>query len=162
MSGAHRILGPAFVAGLAALFLGGCASGPPIGPAPDPTSLAYVDELEVDFSQMEQTSSGLWIQELTVGVGSTASRGDRVWIHFVGFLPDGTPIDSSLGGDPFTFELGSSAVIRGWNEGVLGMKVGGRRRFVIRPGLAYGRNGRRGVVPPQSVLVFEIQLVDAN
>ena len=141
--------------------LAGCASGPPIGPAPDPQELTYAESLHVDFSRMEETPSGLWIEDITPGVGSTANRGDHIWIHYVGFLPDGTRIDSSLGGDPYEFELGSDQVIRGWNEGVLGMKVGGRRRFVIRPGLAYGRSGRGGV-PPQAVLVFEIQLVDAN
>lgn len=138
----------------------GCASGG--GAAPDPTAIAYADELDIDFSRMERTSSGLWYEELAPGMGDTARRGDIVRIHYVGYLPDGTVVDSSLGRDPLTFELGAGEVIRGWNEGIQGMKVGARRKLVIRPGLAYGSRGRDGTVPPGSVLVFEIQLLDAN
>jgi FKBP-type peptidyl-prolyl cis-trans isomerase len=110
---------------------------------------------------MERTSSGLWYQDLAPGLGSTANRGDRVRIHYVGYLSDGTVVDSSLGREAITFELGSGEVIRGWNEGILGMKVGGRRKLVVRPGLGYGSRGQDGVVPPNAVLVFEIQLLDA-
>lgn len=148
------------VASLAVLLMTvGCASS--AGPAPDPTALAYAPELEVDFSAMRETSAGLWIEELTEGMGRVAARGDRVRIHFIGWLPDGTVVDSSLGGEPFEFELGSGEVIRGWTEGIVGMHVGGRRKLVIRPGLAYGSRGRRPAVPPNAVLVFEIQLLDA-
>jgi peptidylprolyl isomerase len=138
----------------------GCASGG--AAAPDPTAIAYADELDVDFSRMERTSAGLWFEELAPGMGDTARRGDVVRIHYIGYLPDGTVVDSSLGRDPLTFELGTREVIRGWNEGIEGMKVGARRKLVIRPGLAYGSRGREGSVPPDSVLVFEIQLLDAH
>ncbi|MBT8335211.1 MAG: FKBP-type peptidyl-prolyl cis-trans isomerase [Gemmatimonadetes bacterium] len=111
---------------------------------------------------MEKTSSGLYIEEIAQGVGKNAMRGDRVRIHFVGWLPDGTLVDSTLGGEPYVFELGSDEVIRGWNQGIVGMKVGGRRRLVIRPGLGYGVRGRSPQVPPNAILVFEIQLLDAN
>ncbi len=146
----------------AALTLTACASGGGAGPAPDPTALTYAPELQVDFSRMDRTSSGLWIEEISPGVGRVAARGNLIRIHYIGYLPDGTVIDSTLGGDPYTFELGSPDVIRGWNQGIIGMKVGGRRRLVIRPGLAYGSQGREPVVPPNSVLVFEVQLVDAS
>ena len=146
--------------GLAAA-AGGCATSS-AGPAPEPEALTYAPSLGVDFAAMERTGSGLWIGELSPGSGKVAVNGDRVRIHFVGWLADGTPIDSSLGGEPFTFTLGDPGVIRGWNEGVRGMQVGARRRLVIRPGLGYGSRGRAPNVPPNAVLVFEIQLLDAN
>lgn len=139
---------------------GGCASA--AGPAPDPALLEYASETGVDLSRMERTSSGLYIEEIQQGVGKVAARGDRVRIHFISWLPDGTLVDSTLAGDAYQFELGSDEVIRGWNQGVVGMKVGGRRRLVIRPGLAYGPRGRSPRVPPNAVLIFEIQLLDAN
>jgi FKBP-type peptidyl-prolyl cis-trans isomerase len=77
------------------------------------------------------------------------------------WLPDGTLVDSSLGGEPFTFTLGEGTVIRGWTQLIPGMKVGGRRKMVIRPGLAYGSRGNENV-PPNTTLVFEIQLVDVR
>lgn len=146
---------------LAVLLGWACASGAGAGPEPDPTTLTYAAELEVDFSRMTRTSSGLWYEDIAPGIGRTPNRGRQVWIHYIGYLPDGTVVDSSLGGEPFSFEMGSSQVIRGWNEAIMGMRVGGRRRVVIRPGLAYGVRGR-GAVPPQATLVFEIQLVDAS
>ena len=143
-----------------AVAVGACASS--AGPPPDPATTVYAPETGVDLSRMEETSSGLYIEEIAEGVGKNAMRGDRVRIHFVGWLPDGTLFDSTLGGEPYVFELGSGEVIRGWNQGIVGMKVGGRRRLVIRPGLAYGPRGRAPQVPPNAILVFEIQLLDAN
>ena len=125
-------------------------------------TLTYASELEVDFTRMERTSSGLWIEEIAEGVGRQAMTGRETVIQYIGYLPDGTVVDASVGGEPFSFDLGSPDVIRGWNEGIAGMKVGGRRRLVVRPGLAYGSRGRSPAVPPQAVLVFEIQLVDVR
>jgi FKBP-type peptidyl-prolyl cis-trans isomerase len=157
--GARAAAGLAAAAGLW-LAVGACASS--AGPPPDPATAVYAPETGVDLSRMEETSSGLYIEEISEGVGRNAVRGDRIRIHFVGWLADGTLIDSTLGGDPYVFELGSDEVIRGWNQGVVGMKVGGRRRLVIRPGLGYGPRGRAPQVPPNAILVFEIQLLDAN
>ncbi|MEQ9569265.1 MAG: FKBP-type peptidyl-prolyl cis-trans isomerase [Longimicrobiales bacterium] len=151
--------GRVFGGGLLTATLTACASGPP---APGPDEVTYAPETEVDLSRMERTSSGLYIEEISEGVGKNAVRGDRVRIHFIGWLPDGTLVDSSLAGEPYEFELGSDEVIRGWNQGIVGMKVGGRRRLVIRPGLGYGPRGRAPRVPPDAVLIFEIQLLDAN
>jgi FKBP-type peptidyl-prolyl cis-trans isomerase len=144
-----------------ALLFAGCASAN-VGPEAVPTEMEYAPELGVDFSEMEETGSGLWMKDLSPGTGRTATTGDRIRIHYVGRLPDGTPFDSSLGGDPFEFELGAGGVIRGWTQGIRGMSVGARRLLVIRPGLGYGARGRPPAVPPNSVLVFEIQLLDAN
>ena len=141
----------------------GCAT-PRLPPGPDvePEDAVYADELDVDFSRMERTSGGLWVEVVTEGVGRQAVRGREAVIHFVGFLPDGTVIDSSLNGEPYAFELGSGEVIRGWNEGILGMKVGGRRRLVVRPTLGYGGRGKPPLVPPRTILVFDIQLMDVR
>lgn len=138
-----------------------CAT-PDVGPEAVPTEVAYAPELGIDFSAMEQTGSGLWIRELSPGTGRSATTGDRVRIHYIGHLPDGTLFDSSLGGEPLEFELGAGGVIRGWSQGIRGMSVGARRLLVIRPGLGYGARGLPPAVPPNSVLVFEIQLLDAN
>lgn len=141
-----------------------CASGGGVaaGPAQEPEDAVYADDLEVDFAKMERTSGGLWIEVVMQGVGRQAVRGREAVIHFVGFLPDGTIIDSSLSGDPYAFELGSGDVIRGWNEGIVGMKVGERRRLVVRPSLGYGGRGKPPAVPPNSILVFDIQLMDVR
>lgn len=142
---------------------GGGGSGASDGPLPpsDPAMLTYADELEIDLSEFEKTASGLYIQDVVVGTGARANRTSRVWIMYVGFLPDGTVFDGQLQGDPFHFRLGGSEVIRGWNEGVRGMRVGGRRRLIVRPGLGYGSRGR-GDVPPGATMIFDVQLVDVN
>ncbi len=155
-----------FLSGLSLLALvgmTGCASaGLPPGPDVEPEDAVYSEELDIDFSRMERTSGGLWIEVVTEGVGRQAVRGREAVIHFVGFLPDGTMIDSSLNGDPYAFELGSGEVIRAWNEGIVGMKVGGRRRLVVRPSLGYGGRGKPPTVPPRTILVFDIQLMDVR
>ncbi len=146
---------------MAAGVLTACASAA-AGPEADPELVTYAPDTEVDLARMERTSSGLFIEEIQEGFGKNAMRGDRVRIHYILWLPDGTLLDSTLTGEPYQFELGSDEVIRGWNQGVVGMKVGGRRRLVVRPGLGYGARGREPLVPPNAVLVFEIQLLDAN
>ena len=147
----------------ALLLLGACAGGAPAGPLPptDPAQIEFAPELGIDLADFELTPSGLYVQELNVGTGPPARRTSRVWIYYVGWLPDGTVFDGQLEGDPFHGRLGGSEMIRGWNEGIRGMRVGGRRRLVVRPGLGYGARGR-GKVPPGATLIFELQLIDAN
>jgi len=147
----------------ATLFLAACAGGARAGPLPpsDPAELQFASELGIDLADFELTSSGLYVQDLSVGTGPTARRTSRVWIYYVGWLPDGTVFDGQLEGDPFHARLGGNEVIRGWNEGIQGMRVGGRRRLVVRPGLGYGSRGR-GSVPPGATLIFELQLIDTN
>ena len=105
-------------------------------------------------------SDALKIDELVVGDGVSARRGQRVSVHYTGWLTDGKKFDSSLDrGEPFTFTLGAGEVILGWDDGVTGMQVGGKRRLTVPPELGYGRRGIRGVIPPNATLVFEVELL---
>ena len=106
------------------------------------------------------TASGLIIEELNIGIGAEAVAGQYVSVHYTGWLTDGTKFDSSKDrGDPFEFPLGAGHVIRGWDEGVQGMKVGGTRMLRIPPELGYGARGAGGVIPPNATLVFEVELL---
>lgn len=110
---------------------------------------------------MNLTRSGLQYQDLVVGQGAEAQAGQNVHVHYTGWLTDGTKFDSSLDRNQvFQFALGAGMVIRGWDEGVAGMKVGGKRKLVIPPELGYGDRGAGGIIPPGSTLVFEVELVD--
>ena len=106
------------------------------------------------------TASGLTIEDLTVGAGDLASAGQRVTVHYTGWLTDGTKFDSSKDrNDPFVFPLGGRRVIAGWDEGVQGMRVGGVRKLTIPPALGYGARGAGGVIPPNATLIFEVELL---
>ena len=108
------------------------------------------------------TATGLVYEELVVGDGAVAEGGRRVTVHYTGWLTDGTKFDSSKDrNDPFQFHLGRGEVIAGWDQGVEGMKVGGRRKLTIPPQLAYGARGAGGVIPPNATLVFEVELLAA-
>jgi FKBP-type peptidyl-prolyl cis-trans isomerase FkpA len=111
-----------------------------------------------------KTNSGLVIDELAVGTGDAASSGKKVSVHYTGWLFDngakGNKFDSSKDrGDPFIFPLGQGHVIKGWDEGVAGMKVGGKRQLTIPPDLGYGARGAGGVIPPNATLIFEVELL---
>ncbi len=106
------------------------------------------------------TASGLIIEELSVGAGEAAAAGQRVTVHYTGWLTDGEKFDSSKDrSDPFEFKLGAGRVIRGWDEGVQGMKIGGKRKLTIPPALGYGARGAGGAIPPNATLVFEVELL---
>ena len=106
------------------------------------------------------TSSGLIYDDVTMGSGDAAALGQTVSVHYTGWLPDGTKVDSSKDrNEPFEFPLGAGYVIRGWDEGVQGMRVGGVRKLTIPPELGYGARGAGGVIPPNATLVFEVELL---
>ncbi len=156
---------PALTLLMAIAVIAACGGGPPVdvGPQPpsDPAELVFAPEVAVDLSAMQRTESGLYVQDIVLGDGPVARRTSRVWVKYVGRLPDGTVFDANLGGEPYHARLGGSEVIRGWNEGILGMRRGGIRRLVVPPHLAYGSRGS-GDVPPGATLVFDLELVDVQ
>jgi FKBP-type peptidyl-prolyl cis-trans isomerase FkpA len=106
------------------------------------------------------TPTGLIIEELVLGEGAAAAAGQSVTVHYTGWLTNGKKFDSSKDrDDPFVFPLGARHVIRGWDEGVQGMKVGGSRKLTIPPELGYGARGAGGAIPPNATLVFEVELL---
>ncbi len=106
------------------------------------------------------TPSGLEYEDTVVGSGAVATAGQQVTVHYTGWLTDGKKFDSSKDrNDPFVFALGEGRVIKGWDEGVQGMKVGGPRKLTIPPALGYGARGAGGVIPPNAMLVFEVELL---
>ncbi len=101
--------------------------------------------------------------DLVVGQGAEATAGKRVKVHYTGTLTDGKKFDSSLDrGKPFEFKLGAGEVIQGWDQGVAGMKVGGKRKLTIPPDLGYGARGASGVIPPNATLIFEVELLGVS
>jgi FKBP-type peptidyl-prolyl cis-trans isomerase len=109
-----------------------------------------------------KTASGLQYWDIKVGTGTEAKDGSHVKVHYTGWLTSGKKFDSSVGGPPFDFTIGHGDVIKGWDEGVTGMKVGGKRRLRIPPNLAYGERGYPGAIPANATLIFDVQLVDVK
>jgi FKBP-type peptidyl-prolyl cis-trans isomerase FkpA len=110
---------------------------------------------------MSAPVEGLTIEELVEGEGAAAKAGDRLSMHYTGWLTNGTKFDSSHDrNQPFAFQLGAGRVIKGWDLGVEGMRVGGRRKLTIAPHLGYGSSGAGGVIPPNATLVFEVELLE--
>jgi FKBP-type peptidyl-prolyl cis-trans isomerase len=106
------------------------------------------------------TASGLKYWNVKEGTGATATAGKKVSVHYTGWLTNGTKFDSSVDRNkPFEFTLGAGMVIKGWDEGVEGMKVGGKRRLEIPPSLGYGSRGAGGVIPPNATLIFDVELL---
>ncbi len=107
--------------------------------------------------------SGLKYIDIEVGEGPAAVSGKEVTVHYTGTFPEGKKFDSSVDRDePFKFRLGAGHVIKGWDEGVSGMRIGGRRKLIIPPELGYGRRGAGGVIPPNAVLHFEVELLGVD
>ena len=117
-------------------------------------------ELRVDTTKMTKAPSGLWYTDETTGQGAEAEPGRTVRVHYTGWLPNGKKFDSSRDrGEPFAFTLGAGQVITGWDEGVKGMKVGGRRKLVLPPSMAYGEAGAPPDIPPGSTPVFDVEVL---
>jgi FKBP-type peptidyl-prolyl cis-trans isomerase len=148
-------------AGFAACRSGGTGS-PAASSAPVPQALpgdvertTFAPSLDVHLDKMLRRPSGLYMQELETGTGSVATRGRSVIVRYTAWLADGKQVDAG----EITVELGSNKTIRAWEEGLLGMRVGGRRRLVVPPALAYGSRGGGDAIPPNAVMVFDMEVV---
>lgn len=108
------------------------------------------------------TSSGVQYWDIAPGTGPVAVSGKKVTVNYTGWLTTGRQFDTSIGKRPFQFKLGAGQVIQGWDDGVSGMKVGGKRQLRIPPNLAYGAEGVSGVIPPNATLIFDVELLDVK
>jgi hypothetical protein len=138
---------------LAFLYLRGTSGGGATGLSPNIPPVS---------GTVRNMPSGLQIIEVQPGTGAVAQPGNTVSVHYTGYLSTGSVFDSSIGGAPIVFPLGTGSVIEGWDEGLLGMKVGEKRRLIIPPALGYGKAGAGGVIPPDATLVFDVELMDVQ
>lgn len=145
----------------ACLFFSSFAYSEPRNSSTDPLTTSSTAAASNDNNQGEVvTASGLRYTDIVVGTGAAPTTGQRVSVHYTGTLEDGTKFDSSRDrGTPFQFIIGVGQVIRGWDEGVSTMKVGGRRKLTIPSDLAYGSRGVPGAIPPNATLIFDVELL---
>ena len=122
-----------------------------------------VHAAETKVNKMMTTDSGLKYVDVVVGKGASPTKGKQVKVHYTGTLENGTKFDSSVDRrQPFSFIIGVGQVIKGWDEGVMGMKAGGKRKLVIPANLGYGARGAGGVIPPNATLLFDVELLDVQ
>ncbi len=120
-----------------------------------------ISEVNMADEETITTASGLQIKTIVIGAGDKAEAGKTTVVHYTGWLLDGTKFDSSVDRDtPFEFQLGAGRVIKGWDEGVATMNIGGKVELIIPPDLAYGASGAGGVIPPNATLKFEVEFLD--
>lgn len=148
-------------AALLLLVAAACSSsdaGGPTGPS-DPSSEVFASALGVNIANMTERASRLYVQDIVVGTGAEATAGKSLRVRYTGWLRTGQEFDSNRNsGDPYTFTLGAGRVISGWDIGVAGMRVGGKRRLVLGSDYGYGSQGS-GQIPPNATLVFDVELV---
>lgn len=137
-----------------------CTPEAPVAPATDIEHTTFATSLGVDLTRMTKTASGLYYQDGPVGTGTTVASGVHVTVHYTLYLTNGAVVQTSVGGAPFVFTVGTTPrqVIAGFDEGMIGMKVGGTRKLVIPPNLGYG-SVQYNNIPPNSVLIFSVQLI---
>ena len=131
--------------------------------APAAPAVQTAEAGKMSEGEFTTTASGLKYKDYTVGTGASPSRGQQVTVHYTGTLADGKKFDSSVDrGQPFSFVIGVGQVIPGWDEGVMSMKIGGKRKLVIPSKLGYGERGAGGVIPPNAELHFDVELISVK
>jgi len=151
-----------------ALLLTGC-NGENVGTvdpgtySTEPATATYAAALNVDIGSMTMTADSLYYKDLVTGTGATAAAGYTARVEYTGWLVNGSKFDTTVGKTPayFEFLINAGQVIKAWDRGVPGMKVGGKRQLVVRPSLGYGTTGS-GAIPPNAILVFEITLLQVR
>jgi FKBP-type peptidyl-prolyl cis-trans isomerase len=138
----------------AVVALSACHSKPAVPASTTIESATFAPTLHVDLKASTRTSSGLYYRDLLVGDGTAVASGQQVSVRYIGWLPNGEKFDAG----PYAFALGTGAVIRGWDEGLVGMRVGGTRQLIIPASLGYGASGS-GKIPPDAILVFNVDLI---
>jgi len=154
----RRIVKAIMMAPAVAVLLSACGSDDVPDIPSNPAVEVYAGSLGVTIATMTKKSDALFFQDLVVGTGADAISGKTLRMTYSGYLINGTRFDTNVGGAPFSFQLGASQVIAGWDLGIQGMKVGGRRKLVIGSALGYSRAGS-GPIPPNATLVFDVELL---
>lgn len=144
---------------VATLFLAACSRSIEGAPVTEPATFA--PSLNVDLATATRLASGMYTKDLVVGTGAAVQTGQTLSMRYAGWLSNGTPFDATGNRAPFQFVLGAGQVIAGWDQGVAGMKVGGKRQLIIPPTLGYGAAGV-GPIPGNSILVFTVEVVAAQ
>ncbi|MEO5580719.1 MAG: FKBP-type peptidyl-prolyl cis-trans isomerase [Gemmatimonadaceae bacterium] len=140
----------------------GCTSDTTAAPAATIEQTTFASALGVNLAAMTRTEAGVYRRDLVVGTGAEVVRAQNLSVRYTGWLANGTEFDSNPSPKPlFVFRLGSGQVIAGWDDGIAGMRVGGRRQLLIPPALGYGRGGN-GAIPGNAVLVFNVEVVTAQ
>ena len=151
---------------LIALTLVACGPKEPVVISNTPASIAeatFADSLDINLAKFDTNAAGLYWRDLKVGDGPVVRAGQVVTVNYDGRFPDGRQFDASAPGDPIQFAIGVRRVIDGWDQGVVGMKVGGKRQLIVPPALGYGAMGAGGgVIPPNATLVFTVEVVAAQ
>jgi FKBP-type peptidyl-prolyl cis-trans isomerase FkpA len=124
-------------------------------------STTFAPELQVDLAASTKSASGLYYRDMDPGSGPVVAPGQQVSVFYTGWLANGQQFDSNAGGSPFSFRLGARRVIDGWDQGVAGMRVGGKRQLIIPAALGYGAAGS-GPIPPNAILVFNVEVISAQ
>jgi FKBP-type peptidyl-prolyl cis-trans isomerase len=158
--------GRRIAASIALLFAAACgdeglSTAPGSGLPSNPATETFAASLGVNLAAMTKKSDNLYVQDIVVGGGATAANGSILRVTYTGYLVNGTKFDSNVGGTTFAFRLGLGDVIGGWDQGLVGMKVGGKRKLVIGSTLGYGARGS-GPIPGNATLVFDVELVSVS
>lgn len=124
-------------------------------------STSFAPELQVDLPASTKSASGLYYRDIAPGAGPAIAPGQQVSVFYTGWLANGRQFDSNAGGSPISFRLGAREVIDGWDQGIAGMRVGGKRQLIIPAALGYGPDGS-GPIPPNAILVFNVEVVSAR